>query len=217
MTDWLSQYSAALDQRDAREQVHKPYIDACKLPSHISTDRRGALILKNIDTKLADRTASQPLVPPEPLSPQPSTGKERAGTPSKKAAQEDPNDLLTRLRADLASTQKARQTLQSSLTDLTTQLTDLQLLQRTSQSQITALTRQKTDLERRVRDREEEIRLKAKLVEDAQDEQVALGLQLNMAEEKSGKLERENKELVERWMRRMGEEAERVNRDAGWE
>lgn len=29
MTDWLSQYSAALDERDAREQAHKPYIDAC--------------------------------------------------------------------------------------------------------------------------------------------------------------------------------------------
>ena len=29
MTDWLSQYSAALDERDAHEQAHKPYIDAC--------------------------------------------------------------------------------------------------------------------------------------------------------------------------------------------
>lgn len=29
MTDWLSQYSAALDEKDAREQAHKPCIDAC--------------------------------------------------------------------------------------------------------------------------------------------------------------------------------------------
>lgn len=31
MTDWLEQYSAALDVRDAREKAHKPYIDACEI------------------------------------------------------------------------------------------------------------------------------------------------------------------------------------------
>lgn len=46
---------------------------------------------------------------------------------------------------------------------------------------------------------------------------VALGLQLNMAEERSKKLERENKELVERWMKRMGEEAEALNRESRWD
>lgn len=46
---------------------------------------------------------------------------------------------------------------------------------------------------------------------------VALQLQLNMAEQRSEKLEKENKELVERWMKRMEEEAERVNRGSGWE
>lgn len=55
------------------------------------------------------------------------------------------------------------------------------------------------------------------MVEQAQDEQVALGLQLNMAEGRSEKLERENKELVDRWMKRMGEEAEKVNRESKWE
>jgi len=28
--DWLQQYSAALEVRDAREQAHRSYIDACK-------------------------------------------------------------------------------------------------------------------------------------------------------------------------------------------
>lgn len=72
-------------------------------------------------------------------------------------------------------------------------------------------------MERKLRDREEEIRGKARLVEEAQDEMVSLQLQLNMAEQKSERLDKENKELVERWMRRMGEEVERVNRDAGWQ
>jgi hypothetical protein len=73
------------------------------------------------------------------------------------------------------------------------------------------------ETERKLRDREEEIRGKAKFVEEAQDEMVSLQLQLNMAEQRSETLERENKDLVERWMRRMGEEVERANRDAGWE
>lgn len=55
------------------------------------------------------------------------------------------------------------------------------------------------------------------MVEQAQDEMVAQGLQMNLAEQRSEKLERENRELVERWMKRMGEEAERVNRDSKWE
>jgi hypothetical protein len=30
MADWIQQYTAALEVRDAREQAHRPYIDACK-------------------------------------------------------------------------------------------------------------------------------------------------------------------------------------------
>lgn len=55
------------------------------------------------------------------------------------------------------------------------------------------------------------------MVEQAQDEMVALELQFNLAEQRSEKLEMEYKELVERWMKRMGEEAEKVNRDSRWE
>lgn len=54
-------------------------------------------------------------------------------------------------------------------------------------------------------------------MEQAQDEMVALGLQLNMAEQRSERLVKENAELVERWMKRMGEEVEKVNRDSRWE
>ena len=43
------------------------------------------------------------------------------------------------------------------------------------------------------------------------DETVSLTLQLNMAEEQSLKFKRENKELVDRWMARMGQEADAMN------
>lgn len=184
------------------------------------------ILINFADTALADRTAQLLKQPPSSATQQPDAQshalptQERtgAGAPNKgKEPETSPSDLLSTLRADLATTQKARSTLQAQLADLSAQLSALSTQQRSSQSQVTALTRQVLEAERKLQDRDEELRGKSKLVEQAQDEMVALELQFNLAEQRSVKLERENKELVERWMKRMGEEAERVNRDSRWE
>ncbi|KAF2720385.1 putative autophagy protein Apg16 [Polychaeton citri CBS 116435] len=188
MADWLQTYSSALAQRDAREHAHSPYIDAF--------------------TKLADRTA-------DTQAPTTATTVERPSS-SAATATPPPQDLLANLRVDLASTQKARKTLQSQLDSLTSELSILQAQYSSSSAQVLDLSRQKQLLERKVRDREEELRAKRKLVENAQDEAVALELQLNISEEKRQQAEKENKELVDRWMKRMGEEAERVNLESKW-
>ena len=41
---------------------------------------------------------------------------------------------------------------------------------------------------------------------------MTLNLQLNMADEKSNRLELENQGLIDRWMARMGEEADAMNK-----
>lgn len=41
---------------------------------------------------------------------------------------------------------------------------------------------------------------------------VSLNLQFNMAEERSKKLQKENQELIDRWMAKKGQEAEAMNR-----
>jgi chromosome segregation ATPase len=188
-------------------------------------DRSRPILSLYADTALADRTAQlsqqpQPsaiAVPPNSQTQSPAPH-ERTGTPTKgKDPEQTPSDLLAILRNDLATTQKARSTLQTQLSDLTAQLSALSTQQRSSQSQITNLTKQVLETERKLQDRDEELRGKSKMVEHAQDEMVALELQFNLAEQRSEKLERENKELIERWMKRMGEEAERVNRDSRWE
>lgn len=51
-----------------------------------------------------------------------------------------------------------------------------------------------------------------KCVQDVQDEMLSLNLQLNMAEQRSNKLEGDNKDLVDRWMARMGQEADAMNK-----
>lgn len=40
---------------------------------------------------------------------------------------------------------------------------------------------------------------------------MSLDLQLNMAEQQTARLRRENKDLIDRWMARMGQEADAMN------
>lgn len=40
---------------------------------------------------------------------------------------------------------------------------------------------------------------------------IALNLQLSMAEKERDKLKKENRELIDRWMQRMGQEADAMN------
>lgn len=70
-------------------------------------------------------------------------------------------------------------------------------------------------MERKVRDRDEELRAKGRLLEEVQDELIALNLQVNVAEQQRAALKKENEELVARWMKRVGEEAEAMNRANG--
>lgn len=76
---------------------------------------------------------------------------------------------------------------------------------------VSELSRERDHLVRSVKDRDEEIKGKTKLLDDVHDENLSLTLQLNMADERSQKLESENQHLVERWMKRMGEEADQMN------
>jgi chromosome segregation ATPase len=124
--------------------------------------------------------------------------------------------VLSRLRADLAATQKSRADLQSQLKPLKEELEKMKTKAERELKRIEDLTRDKVTLERKLRDREEEIKGKARLVEEVQDEMVSLNLQVNMAEQRSEKLIKENQELVDRWMARMGQEADAMNTASKW-
>lgn len=217
----MEQYSAALDARDKREKAHKPFIDACKRDTY--PPRRIAMVKLRLttcsDTKLADRTASLDRSgSPLPLSTPAEASPSRPGTPGKgrQTSEAATPDLLARLRSDLSSTQRSRSELQNQLTRLQAELATSTTQASAHTQQISTLQREKRDLERRLRDRDEEVKGKTRLVEGVQDEMVGLNLQLNMAEQKSEKLKKENEELVRRWMQRKGEEAERMNSEGGW-
>jgi len=73
------------------------------------------------------------------------------------------------------------------------------------------LLAERTHLQLRLKDRDEELRGKAKLLDNVQDELVSLNLQFNMAEDRAKRLQKENQELIDRWMVRMGKEADAMN------
>jgi chromosome segregation ATPase len=116
------------------------------------------------------------------------------------------------LRTSLAVAQQARVTLEAEVASFATlkqeNATQTQAIQ-TQDKEITAL-------QRKVKDRNEEIKEGKKLIEQVQDEMVSLNLQLNMAEQRSDKLQAENKELVARWMKKMGQEADQMNEQSKW-
>ena len=118
---------------------------------------------------------------------------------------------VTQMRQDLAKAQHERAELQSRLDATSSELEVLKSRSKQETRRVSQLTANVNQLTLKLRDRDEELRGKAKLVENVQDENVTLNLQLNMAEEKQTKLKKENQELVDRWMARMGKEADRMN------
>ncbi|EKG20492.1 Autophagy-related protein 16 [Macrophomina phaseolina MS6] len=215
---WLSDYTTALQARDQREKAQEAHINAY--------------------TKLADRTArleaERAAAPPSSAHPPPTTAaspqpaaankpspsRGRFGRSSPAAAPEPEtpsNDVLARLRADLAQSTTSRAALQAQLSSVTAELAALKTRAARDEKAVADLKRQAATLERKLRDRESEVKGKTRLVEEVQDELVSVNLQLNMAEQKSEELERENRELVDRWMKYKREEAERMNDLSKWE
>lgn len=140
-------------------------------------------------------------------------------------------ETLLATRADLAEAQRSRSELQDQLIRMTTDLEKLRKRSTQDSRRIRLFENEIAHLQLRLKDRDEELRGKAKLLEvccslpsflgvllvsltplqDFQDELASLNLQLNMAEERSSRLQKENQDLVDRWMDRMGKEAEALN------
>lgn len=127
------------------------------------------------------------------------------------------------LRADLAAANRSIQDLNAQLASLRDALETSERRENAAvaetgkaRERVAKLETDRASLLRRLRDKDGELKEKARLVANVQDEMVGMEMQMNVAEERAKKLEGENTELVERWMRRKGDEAERMNRGSGW-
>lgn len=171
-----------------------------------------------IDTRMADRSAQLANLPSStatsgeaksPPPPPPIVGR-RGTSPFARYSPANP-EPSTQLRIDLSKAQHERLELQTRLERTTKELEKLKAKSKVDSKRITYLTSELNQLSVRMRDRDEESRGKAKLLDNVQDEVVTLNLQLNLAEDEVQKLRKENQELVDRWMQRKGEEADRMN------
>jgi len=187
MSSWRAEYLAALQARDSHEQANKEVYDAY--------------------TRLADRTAS--LSTTQTPDPQES---ERAKSGQKGASTSAKVDVSdAQVRQNLADAQRSRGELESRVAAVTEELEKLQLKSKTESHRINELTTERSNLVKKLRDRDEELRGKSKLLEDVHDETLSLTIELNMAEDANKKLKFENQELVDRWMARKGQEADAMN------
>ena len=196
MADWKDTYLAALEARDAAEKANQGIYDAY--------------------TKLAERTAqlSRPaptILPQEPpKSPPPSlVGRFSTKSPSPAPVIDSPS--IAALRQEFMNVQAERAKLSSQLELVQAELESLKASTKDDRKEITRLTRISAQVQVRLRDRDEELRGKAKLLGNVQDENATLNLELKQADEKAKRLRKENQDLVDRWMKRKGEEAERMN------
>ncbi|RDW94923.1 autophagy protein [Coleophoma crateriformis] len=191
MASWREEYIQALQERDKREEASYQRLDSGLIDAF---------------TKLLDRTAAL------------EAGKAVNESSAREVQPHDPSQAIVpkegnpQMRADLAEALRSNGQLQSRVKIAEAELARIKA-QNTSDSRlIQDLTTQRTLLSQKVRDRDEEIRGKAKLLDDVQDEMISLNLQLNMAEQRSQKLVAENKDLIDRWMAQKGQEADEMNK-----
>lgn len=133
------------------------------------------------------------------------------------------------MKVELVEALRAKGQLQSRLKSAEDSRDELRARVKANEMLIKQLQAERSILSVKVRDRDEELRGKAQLLvvssipssfllvvvspamQEVQDENMSLNLQLNIAEQQSAKLKKENKDLVDRWMARMGKEADAMN------
>jgi len=170
-------------------------------------DRVAALEAEKAALLLQQQAVPSPI--PERGASKSSGGKNTAPEPPDTNAAE--SLVVARLRLDLAEALRARGQAQTRLQAAEAELALLRVKTDSDSKAIRELTADRKVLSRKLRDREEELRAKNKLVADVQDELTVLNMELGMVEKRRAEKEAENKQLVERFMKRVGQEAEAMN------
>jgi hypothetical protein len=152
---------------------------------------------------------------------------------TRKAAETtDTSDESTRqLKLDLAESLRANGQLQSKFKAADTDLQSLRAKSKVDEKRLRDLTIERNLLAGRLKDRNEELVGKNKLLkvrrasscqrrerltcrttrQDVQDESLTLNIQMNIMEQNIAKVTAENKELIDRWLKSKAREADAMN------
>ena len=172
MASWRDEYLAALQVRDAREKSTKAVYDACLCSRLTPRCFRLLLTAISLDTKLADRSANlyssssidqSPAIDPA----KPQTQSKSRKTASAETSPPSPAGLasLAKVREDLAEAQRGRGELLSRLTTLTSEFEKLKLRAKSESKRCSELASERASLAKKMKDRDEELRGKTKLLD----------------------------------------------------
>ncbi|KAI4865283.1 autophagy protein 16 [Hypoxylon rubiginosum] len=198
MPDWRTDYLTSLQEAERNSPVNKDLVDAC---SQLA-DRIAALEAEKAVWEASTRQ------PPPPPSEKASSGKatnaatDAAGSSDASAAQ---------IKLELAEALRSKGQLQSRLKAAEDELQKLRSKSKVDAKRISDLTIERNALTAKLKDRNSELTGKNKMLKDIQDDNLTLNIQLDVTEQKAAKVAAENKELVDRWMKRMRHEADAMN------
>ncbi|KAI1268365.1 autophagy-related protein 16 [Xylariaceae sp. FL1019] len=193
MPSWREEYLDSLHEAERNNPVNKDLVEAC--------------------SQLADRVAAleaeKAALAAPTISSNPTAKAQTKGSPADPTAT---SEGAAELRKDLAEALRGRGQAQTRLKTAESELALLRSKSKVDGKRISDLTAERNALLAKLQDRKEELVGKNKLVKDVQDNNVALEIELNLLGQKVNKVQTENKELVDRWMKRMGHEADAMNR-----
>ncbi|EFQ25157.1 autophagy protein 16 [Colletotrichum graminicola] len=197
--DWRSEYLASIREQEKNNPVNLEIVQLC---SHLS-DRVAALEAEK-EVLRSKTAAARPDKPTSATSEKPSVRDTAPADPSTDAA-------VAQLQLQLAEALRSNGTLRDRAKAAEDEVQVLRAKGKEDARKLRGLTAENAALTTKLRDREHELREKRKLVENVQDEMITMNLQMTMAEQERDKVRKENKELVDRWMKRMAQEAEAMN------
>ncbi|KAK2052094.1 autophagy protein 16 [Colletotrichum caudatum] len=201
MPDWRSEYLASIREQEKNNPVNLEIVQLC---SQLS-DRVAALEAEK--EVLRSKTAAAHPDKPTTTSSSSEKSSVRAAAPTDPGA----DAAVAQLQLQLAEALRSSGTLRDRAKAAENEAQALRAKGKEDARKLRGLTAENAALTTKLRDREHELREKRKLVENVQDEMITMNLQMSMAEQERDKVKKENKELVDRWMKRMAQEAEAMN------
>ncbi|KAI9759219.1 MAG: hypothetical protein M4579_002507 [Chaenotheca gracillima] len=212
MASWRNEYLGALRARDRLEQVDVKLFQTYTRLADRTAAAEAARQTSRLNPKAgpSNRSIESQAGSPHPPDTQ-RTGSNASPAPGSKEHPKAGEEELGQIRHDLAEAQRTKTELQNRLRASVEELEKLRAKTKADAQRVGDLTAARSTLTTRVRDRDEELKGKAKLLEDVQDEVISLNIELNMSEKRSKELQAENKDLIARLMTWKGQEADAVN------
>ncbi|KAJ4402429.1 autophagy protein 16, interacts with Atg12p-Atg5p [Neurospora sp. IMI 360204] len=211
MPGWRDEYLSSLMDADQRNPVNRELVDTCQqLFDRISVlEAEKAALQQQVETYLSSSSSSSGAAN-KPRD-RDTTKTDAAPDSTTTAPTAADSALLARLRVDLAEALRAKGDFQRRLTAVEEELVRLRTKTTADNKTLQTLTAERKTLTIKLRDREEELRAKSKMLADVQDELQVLNTHLDLVEKRRSEMEAENKQLVARFMKRVGQEAEAMN------